>query len=102
MAAGYYKKIVSYCEDNNIEIPKLFHDTDPSKFVLLDEENSIIYWETFDYEKAILDHFKYENISPEKYKVLNFKNNFSYVINENGKYTKYAKFVDEGITIQVV
>ena len=98
MAGGYYKKIVSYCEDNNIEIPKMFHDTDPSKFVLLDTERAAIYWETFDYEKAILDHFKYENISPEKYKVLNFKTNFSYVIDDNGKYTKDTKFIEERIT----
>jgi len=95
MAGGYYKKIVSYCELNDIQMPRKFHDTDPSKFVLLrqdQEGNSSIYWKTFDYEKAVIDHFKYVKDSLENNTILNFKNDYIYEPDLNGKLIKTHKF----------
>ena len=82
MAGGYFRKILDYCDASNVRVPSAFRGTDPSKFVLIDisiEQRPILVSETFDYQKQIYEFLKHQNVHPENYRILNFKDGREYV-----------------------
>ena len=81
-------------------MPRKFHDTDPSKYALIDVRNEYVpklITRTFDYEKQIFRYFKEKNINPTNYRVLNFKNYCEYRLECSAKYKKDKSFVSSSI-----
>ncbi len=95
MAGGHYRKIVKYCEAHCIRIPRSFHDTDPSKLVLIDvsiPQRPLLLTETFDYPKQITEFLRERNVHPLNYQVLNFKTGYSFAWSGSLEMTKSNAF----------
>lgn len=71
------KRILAYCEQHNIAVPKAFHELDPVYAIALVEtrvpEKLRLVGETFYNEKSVLLYLKDQNKNPENYRVLDFK-----------------------------
>ena len=71
------KRILAYCEQHKVAVPKAFLELDPVYAIALIEirapEKPRLVGETFYNEKSVLLYLKDRNKNPENYRFLDFK-----------------------------
>ncbi len=80
------KRVLAYCEEHGIVVPKTFHHLDPIYAIVLVEilvpENPRLVDETFYSEKSVVRYLKDQNKHPENYQVLDFKRGIELVLEQ--------------------
>ncbi|MFC3685650.1 hypothetical protein [Hydrogenophaga luteola] len=78
------KRILAYCEQHSIAVPKAFDELDPVYAIALVDtrvpERLRLVGESFYSEKSALRYLKEQNANPENYRFLDFKRGVELVI----------------------
>ena len=99
------KRILAYCEQHDIDIPKEFRELDPVYAIALVEirvpENLRLIGKTFYSEKSALLYLKDQNKNPENYRFLDFKRGIELVL-ESGADLKHGSKFDSRKDIDIL
>jgi hypothetical protein len=78
------KRVLAYCEQHKITVPKAFHDLQPVYAIALIDIRSSdrprLFSKTFFSTKSALECLKQENRHPENYRFLDFKRGIEFVL----------------------
>jgi len=90
------KRILAYCEQHHITVPRAFLDLDPVYAIALIEirvpEKLRLVGETFYNEKSVLRYLKDQNKNPENYRVLDFKRGVELVLENEANLKRGSEF----------
>lgn len=90
------KRILAYCEEHRIVVPKAFHDLEPVYPIALVEalvpERLRLVGETFYSEKSVARFLKDKNKHPENFQVLDFKRGIELVLENEVRLKRGSEF----------